>query len=391
MGLWYRNILMILLAGLLLVDLIGGYSLAQGEETSVMLFYKAFLAVAISLYLLRNKSFWLYMLPTAFFIIFLSIASLYDNAIGTLGEKLALLFRFIFNCVVFLFLVFEFQKRNSFERKYRLFIYVNFLILVVSILLGAFGIGNTTYSDVKIGSKGFFEGGNDIGVAYLALGVYILYYLYSKGKPFFLRLFFIFFQLVIALLASTKLVIIGTSFGILYVLWRFNKQNILIKYFSISIIVSILVIGIYWGIQSTGLMDRILGFYENRDLLFVLLSGRDNTVSRGFERFGQSNLINQLFGFSTIQNSEMDGFDILFNFGFVGIGYFLTLAFILYRKLHIKARLGNQNAIIGKFIFVFCTTLGFLAGHTLFSTQGGLFLFSVVAIGFCNPSFYVEK
>jgi hypothetical protein len=131
-----------------------------------------------------------------------------------------------------------------------------------------------------------------------------------------------------------------------------------------------------------------LGFYENRDLLFVIFSGRDNTFLEGFSSFIRANSTTQIFGFPIIQNSEMDGVDVLLNFGFLGVCYFTVLAFILYRKLNKLVSLGVQNAIFGRFIFIFCTFLGIIAGHTLFSTQGGLFLFSVVAISFYNPSMY---
>ena len=57
-GQWFKNMVMIMLSGLLLIDIIGGYALAQGEQTSVMVIYKGLLATSISFYLARLKSFW---------------------------------------------------------------------------------------------------------------------------------------------------------------------------------------------------------------------------------------------------------------------------------------------------------------------------------------------
>lgn len=388
---WYKNIIIIFLSGLLLIDLIGGYALAQGDQTSIMIIYKGLLAASISIYLTKLKSFWFFIIPTIIFILLFSFSSIQNDSLGSLGEKLALFFRFIFNSIVFIFLVFELQTDKRFVWKFHFFIFFSYLILTGSILLGALGWGNNTYSDAEVGSKGYFEGGNDIGVAYLVLGTYLLYRIYTEGKSILLRICFIFLHLTIALLASTKLVILGSFIGVLYILWRYNKQNIWVKYIYIILTITILAVGVYVGIQSTGLMERILTNLDKGDVLFVLLSGRDNTVIDGFSNFSNSNLIVKFFGFPIIQNSEMDGFDILFNFGFIGVIYFITLAILLFRKLKKMVRLGFANADFGRFIFVFSSALGFLAGHTLFSTQGGLFLLSVVAMSFYNPLFYVQK
>lgn len=272
-----------------------------------------------------------------------------------------------------------------------LFIYFSFVILAGSILFGAIGFGNSTYSDAEVGSKGYFEGGNDIGVAFLVLASFLLFGLYLQKKSLIIRLCFILIQLIIALLASTKLVILGSLISVLYVIWNFIKLNIWIKYLYLSLVITILVSGLYWGIQSSGLLDRLLTNFEKGDILFVVLSGRDSTVFEGFTNFSKSNLITKFFGFPLIQNSEMDVFDILFNFGFMGVFYFISLAILLYRRLSQLIVVGFSNAKFGRFIFIFCGTLGLIAGHTLFSTQGGLFLFAVIAMSYYQPLLKVQK
>jgi hypothetical protein len=385
---WFLNILIILLSGLLLIDLIGGYALAQGEQTSVMVVYKGVLALTISIFLLRIKSFWFFIFPTLIFIILILFASYQSDSISNIGDKLALLFRFIFNSVVFIFLVSQLKLENGFGKRINFFIHFSFFVLVISILLGSFGVGNTTYSDSAVGSKGYFEGGNDIGVAFLVLGSYILFSLYLKKSLLLLRFSFILLFVIVALLASTKLVIIGSLISIIFIQWHFTKQNIIIKYIYLSLLFGILVTGVYMGIQFSGLMDRMITNMDKGDLIFVLLSGRDNTVLEGFDIFGKSTLITKFFGFQLIQNSEMDLFDILFNFGFVGVLYFCSLALIQMNELRKKINQGYSNASFGRFIFLLCGILGLLAGHTFFSTQGGLFLFSVVAMSYYIPHAY---
>jgi hypothetical protein len=390
-GQWFKNMVMIMLSGLLLIDIIGGYALAQGEATSLMIIYKGLLAASISFYLARLKSFWYFMVPTVLFVILFVFASFQSGSIGNLGEKLALFFRFIFNSVIFIFLVSELKANRQFGRKVLLFIYFSFAILAGSILLGAFGFGNSTYSDAEVGSKGYFEGGNDIGVAYLVLSSFLLYGLYLQNRSLIIRLCFILLQLTIALLASTKLVILGSLINVLYVLWSFVRINIWIKYLYLSLVVAILLSGLYWGIQSSGLLDRLLTNFDKGDILFVLLSGRDNTVLEGFDRFFKSDFLTKFFGFPIIQNSEMDGFDVLFNFGYIGVFYFMVLAILLFIRLNKLVSVGYSNAKFGRFIFIFCSTLGLIAGHTLFSTQGGLFLFVIIAMSYYQPFFNVQK
>ena len=387
---WFLNILITLLSGLLLIDLIGGYALAQGEQTSVMVIYKGVLAFTISIYLSRIKSFWFFISPTLIFIILILFTSYQSDSINNVGEKLALFFRFIFNSVVFIFLVSQLKLENGFGKRINYFIHFSFFILVISILLGSFGIGNSTYSDSAVGSKGYFEGGNDIGVAFLAVGSYILFGLYLNKRALLLRICFIFLFVFVALLASTKLVIIGSLISIVFIQWHFTKQNAIIKYTYLSLLFVILVTGVYMGIQFSGLLDRIVANMDKGDLIFVLLSGRDNTVLEGFDIFGKSTLSTKFFGLPLIQNSEMDLFDILFNFGFVGVIYFFSLALIQMKKLRKKINQGYSNASFGRFIFFLCGLLGLLAGHTFFSTQGGLFLFSVVSMSYYIPQSYVK-
>lgn len=386
----FLNILIILLSGLLLIDLIGGYALAQGEQTSVMVVYKGVLALTISIFLSRIKSFWFFISPTLIFIILILFASYQSDSISNVGEKLALFFRFIFNSVVFIFLVSQLKLENGFGKRINFFIHFSFFVLVISILLGSFGIGNTTYSDSAVGSKGYFEGGNDIGVAFLVLGSYILFSLYLKKSSLMLRISFIILFVFVALLASTKLVIMGSLMSIVFIQWNFTKQNVIIKYIYLSLLFGILAIGVYLGIQFSGLMDRIITNMDKGDLIFVLLSGRDNTVLEGFDIFGKSTLITKFFGLPSIQNSEMDLFDILFNFGFVGLLYFCSLALIQMNELRKKINQGYTNASFGRFIFILSGLLGLLAGHTFFSTQGGLFLFSVVSMSNYIPRSYVK-
>lgn len=387
----FKNIVMIMLSGLLLIDIIGGYALAQGEQTSVMVLYKGLLATLISFYLARLKSFWQFIIPTFIFIFLFVCASIQSGSIENLVEKMALFFRFIFNSVVFIFLVSEIKANRQFGHKVILFIYFSFVILAGSILFGALGFGNSTYSDAEVGSKGYFEGGNDIGVAFLVLASFLLFVLYLQKKSLTIRLCFILLQLIVALLASTKLVILGSLISVLYVIWNFIKLNIWIKYLYLILVITILVSGLYWGIQSSGLLDRLLTNFEKGDILFVILSGRDSTVFEGFTNFSKSNLITKFFGFPLIQNSEMDVFDILFNFGFMGVFYFFSLAILLYRRLSQLIIVGFSNAKFGRFIFIFCGTLGLIAGHTLFSTQGGLFLFAVIAMSYYQPLLNVQK
>ena len=390
-GQWFKNLAMIMLSGILLIDIVGGYAIAQGEQTSIMILYKGLLATLISFHLARLKSFWKFILPTLFFIILFVCASILSGSIDNLVEKLALFFRFLFNSVVFIFLVSELKANRRFGRKVILFIYFSFVILAGSIVLGALGFGNSTYSDAEVGSKGYFEGGNDIGIAFLVLASFLLYGFYLQRKSLTIRLSFILLQLLIALLASTKLVILGSLFIVLYVIWSFTRINIWIKYVYVCLVLTIILSGLYLGIQSSGLMERILTNFEKGDILFVLFSGRESTVLEGFANFSKSNLITKFFGFPLIQNSEMDVFDILFNFGFIGVCYFLALAILLYRSLSQLIIVGFSTAKFGRFIFIFCGSLGLIAGHTLFSTQGGLFLFAVIAMSYYQPLLNVQK
>jgi hypothetical protein len=374
-----ESIIYFLIFFILLIDIVGGYILSNGGATSIMINYKSILAILILIFLRNNLAFISYL---GFVMLFLFIIIIFNTFNGTteyLLSKITLFFKFNLSIFVFFFLSNRIQYQTNYFIKLRRLLNFNFCVISISIMLGIFGIGRATYEASEIGSKGFFEGGNDIGMAFLAISNFILYNAYIFRKPLILRQILIFFILLIAIVTTTKAIIIGSIFSIILIDAHFMKSNMIFKYLKGILILSFMMVLVYQGALRSGLYDRLTFFLEKHDIWFVIFSGRNELAINMYQFFSKSDFIVQAFGIDKGLNMEMDFFDILFNFGYIGLIFFLILFILMIIKVNKYKRLNHPFSALLKNLFPSVIVIGLIAGHTIFSTQGGLFLFIVAS------------
>jgi hypothetical protein len=379
-NLFAEKIAYLLLFNILLIDLIGGYVLSTGNETSIMVIYKSTLFATILFFLRRDTAFLLYIVSILFFS-FLLFCFHFINGTGEyFSSKIILISRFNLNISVFLFLSNRIKNSPLYFLKLKRLLNFNFYIIFFSVLLGVFGYGRSTYEGAEVGSKGFFEGGNDIGIAFLAISYFMLSLSYYYKRPFYHKGFLITIILITAIATTTKAIIIGSLISIMFINMYYMHSNVIVKYIKALIIILILTFIIYQGALISGIYERLFFFLDLHDFWFIIFSGRNEFASIVFQQFTKSSLALKTFGFDQLFNIEMDFFDILFNFGYIGLIYFLILFLFVQFKIRICIFQGKIFASQIRYLFSFIVFIGLISGHMLFSTQGGLFLFVVTSL-----------
>src|SRR5690606_8715702 len=126
----------------------------------------------------------------------------------------------------------------------------------------------------------------------------------------------------------------------------------LVKGLLLPVFIVAIPIVIYFGVKSTGLLERMAFFYERMDILTFILSGRNLMVEAATKFFfTEYSFLEYLFGvgqqgFLNLMNIyngsphfiEIDFFDVLFMNGFFGVivvfgffGFVLVRSFLLKR------------------------------------------------------------
>ena len=376
----FDKFIFLLLFNILLIDLIGGYILSTGEETSIMIIYKVFIFTLISFFLYNDPKCIVYFgLLTIFSCIFFGFHFLNDHK-NFFSGKFTLLIRFNFNVFVFLFLLNRIKKNQDFYLKIKNILNFNFIIIASSIILGLFGFGRVTYDGAEIGSKGYYEGGNDIGITFLIISNYKLFNFYLENKSRFQKYFLIFFILFIAISTTTKTIIIGSFISILFITFFFNNVNFPKKILGIFLFSCLIIYIIYQGALISGLYERLFFYFELHDLWFLIFSGRNENALSVLQEFTNASFIVQFFGLDQSDNIEMDFFDILFSFGYFGMFIFFILLIYFANEIRINFKHGHPFSVLIKFLFFFIISIGMVSGHTVFSTQSGLFLLMVCTL-----------
>ncbi|WP_127123126.1 hypothetical protein [Chryseotalea sanaruensis] len=282
---------------------------------------------------------------------------------------------------------------NFFSR----FIWVSFYLISINLLLGALGFGNEQRS-FGIGTRGFFNAGNDIATVTLILAAFILSEKYEKGWKIFLLYFIHFFFL--AYLLNTKATLIGLLIIVLILPVYGNvKSKLPKKVFSkLAFLAFLFPLGLGVGLivlTKINFWDRYLTFvdqFKGESWITFMLSRRDEHLLQGLEFSYQNfNFFNYLFGYSPGEflnkipfRAEMDPFEIFFYYGIIGL-------FIIYwwfikntiRSYKLNPQRGTDLFIYFRGLFITNIILllqSITAGHVFMSVLVCVFLGSLNAI-----------
>jgi hypothetical protein len=278
-------------------------------------------------------------------------------------------------------------------------IWVSFYIISINLLLGALGLGNQQRA-MGIGTRGFFNAGNDIASITIVIAPFILSEKYEKGWASFLLYFLFFFFL--AYLLNTKATLIGlVIIALLLPAYGNVKARLPQRVFTrLVYIVFFFPIAIAAGLiflTRINFWERYLTFmhqFKGESWITFLLSRRDEHLAENLD-FVSSNfgIINYVFGYGPGDflsqfpfRAEIDPFEIFFYYGIVG----LLLVYWWFLK-HVR-RSYNVDALRGTRLFIFSRGLfianiilllqSLIAGHVFMSVLVCIFLGSLNAISY---------
>lgn len=358
----------------LLVDMCNGVFLNTGISIPLSQMYKGFLALFV---IINNFNISSVKKITFFLISYFPIYLLFTIfADSPIFATVVLTLKPLTTLILYFYLSNLFYKYDHelIIRKFYSIVSVNAIVFFVNILLGFWGIGYRPYEgDEAMGFCGFFYSPNELsGVVAVLFPLVLCYVKIYKSLFYYLLTIVVMACCCYILTTKSPFVILAVSLlGISYFYGRKFEKRLVIITIIASIITATTLISVLMS-SEYGMFTRIDYFIEKNGILWALTSGRfEYWEEEGVELYSAC-IFNQLFGLGGGRTVEMDPFDVLLNYGYIG---FIALI-ILYYKILFKRR-GFSNNVFKKTIKISNALLVFLsvfAGHILFSSMAGLFV-----------------
>ncbi len=262
-------------------------------------------------------------------------------------------------------------------------------------------IGYSAYED-STGYRGFYNSLNELSIVLSVLYTFVINKIYmfkiNKNKVDFK-------SIIILLLLAVNLALSGSKTGIIVIIiisliylvkllmnkkFKVKITQIIFAFIGTSIIIICLFFVFHGAIFR--IFDREMYFFENRDLISFVLSGRNILLNEALNKhvIGKENITTMLFGFrdftnnaTTFVNIELDGFVIFINYGLVGV----VLITAFYLNIFIKAiKIKSTEIFQYKLSFIIMIMFSLAAGHVMFGAFAGTFL-AIVSIPFVSENY----
>jgi hypothetical protein len=368
---------------ILIVDAINGFFINSLNHLTISQLYKLTLITLFLIRLFQQKKLIL-IFGSLIYIIFFVIFYIVETDGVLILETLIHLSKFYFTFLSFFYFKNILNKNSpAYFKLIKNVFYINFFVLVVSIILGNFGYGFSSYENEGVGSKGYFGGANDLGACLFIIFSFIYFQLFYNKVSIIYKFLVSILLLIVSILLSTKLAIISTlmSFYFISKMFKDNLDNSFIyKIFQIirkSIILVFLTFLIIYGVKSVGILDKWSNNFElsTDGIIYLLTSGRSVYFELKFADYINSNFLQILFGMGGDRTAELDFLDSLMNYGV--IGSILVYSFLI--KLYFNAKKFKSYthypyAVLVLYINIVLAIVSFIAGHVIFSAMAGIFI-----------------
>ncbi|WP_448547021.1 hypothetical protein [Thalassotalea fusca] len=400
----WHQLTILMMSVYLLADMLAGFAVIYlGVDLKISLIYKTPL-VFLLLILLGQQNLKA-MLWIVSGILFFFIGPFYQLALhgktAYFVYDFALILKIMTPIIVFLYFrsIFKINQQfasNSIER----ILWISFFILSFNFILGALGLGKSTYQltgDEGAGSTGLILAGNELGGAFLVTFGFALHYVWNNGKlPSYILLGL--FTVICGISVATKTTMIA-SVLIVFLIPIANERNRLYFFTRLKVIIFVPLISIGAAIaylivdilEQIGLYDRIMWFYNQKGLMGILLSGRDDMAeSRAEVVLNKSNLFEQLFGQGqALGQKDLKGFvgveiDSIDIFNLYGVFTLVALTSFYFWGVYRSHRNTIRNeSDIAPYVFIISfllLCLSQLSGHIWTSGTIGILLGAMTAL-----------
>lgn len=411
----YENTFFITLGMIAIIDSINGYAISQHGVSVSVIYRMIVLMIFLFFTIYKNKkSNYLPMLVIGAYLGISSAINLFNN-----NEISNIVYEFTkISKLIFIIAIIESYKnvyRDNLDKGMRLIdkvIKYNLILFPICILIPSIlRIGLNTY-DSFVGSKGFFNANNEIGLMLSVLCVFAIDKLYNKVNIYNIAIFLLIFFSTISLGSKVGILVPFIITFIYFIKSIFNRKEKhdffkLISRISICIIIIII---LFFGQLLYNVIQRQLVFYDiysgsvSTPFVTLLLSGRDQFVSImagnlmnssyllvhflfGYSAYIKESIIGKAFyGTESLKAIEMDFFDTFFSYGLIGTviiyGYFIKIILENYsfKDEQIKYTISAITILI----------LAFIAGHGFYGAMSGSIL-AIVMCGMIGSKAYLKS
>jgi len=388
----------LLLAGTLFIDAVNGFFLTGlGIDAKLSAVYKLALIglILCQVGCLETKTLaWFLVLLLSFLLSAIySLAKLQDVA-GFFDEFVGAL-KILIPAIVFSYIVILTRRYpESVEIYGKYVLNFAFLVLISNLLLGLLGFGYSSYGsgnlddEHAIGIKGFFYAGNEVSGVFIALYGFVLHQLWQNKK----WVYFLFapIALLSGLMIATKAAMLA-GVVLVFAIPIVNERNRFLNITSLKLklLVPLLVVFVVLAVvlvpifESTGLLNRLIWFYEKKGIIGIILSGRDEFIISMSAQFEQHVDFVQIIiglgktslGLISKPTIEVDPIDLYLWHGLFGVAYFLVISALFLRISYLAMR--SPLSYWGPYVFivnVMLIAVSFIAGHVFTSGMLGPFL-----------------
>lgn len=400
----YSRLLYLCICFLPVIDMANGYLMREsGSSVGMLIKGIIMLCIMTILFLFDKQSIKWLAISCSIAIIYTLIHVNYFTDITVLPYEISWTFKFLYFYLCYRF--FLYYLRNNYGNIDLLF-YIAFLALILNSISSFLGFGYSQYEfqGERVGSRGFFYAGNELGAFLIIVGLYILYFAYKRNIV-------LYFIVSIALLfaatqLASKVAIIGVILSIPLVPLVFLyansisivEYNLTDIYRSFLLIISTMLSGaysIYYVLYDLNLYSRLYYFSKKFDIITLLFSYRNVWAKEMLSIFyTKANLLNYFFGYSysiySYNNNktvEIDCIDIFLVYGFFGI--LLTYGFLI--QAFIRIFMHSNVTIINKpqylmamniTIIILCVSV--TAGHVINSGLIASYLAAIISLPLSN-------
>ena len=246
-----------------------------------------------------------------------------------------------------------------------------YMFIVINIILTFLGLGEVQYgvhsSGLPLGSGGVYIGANELSIAFLFIT------LLSIGN---LSVTMLLIGTVIGILLATKVALVGSAILFIVSLYRLRFKSIIL--FPFVIYFQSQIIFVY-----SMFAERYQYYYRvSKNLLTLMLSGRDTRIESTLQSWVNSDFFDLLFGFGFVNVKNMSIIDISFTENdlvdlITIMGLPMTCFLLIALILPIYTFFDRKN--FSASIAVTCIlSLSFISGHVFYNSILPVFLILIM-------------
>lgn len=378
----YFTIIFVVILVFAFADAVNTILMSNASETDYpkfSIYFRGLFEIFIIIWLLFYRKFTIkegLLLSLCFILSFSCIFAYWILSISTKDANFSAFFSLL-NKTMFFFLCFIFinralKKINLVQIKYvfkayEFIIYINGICAILGLVfnLSLF----KTYSTDRFGYIGFIPATNEASLFWL-IALFYSFFIYKEEQKKLPLLF----SIIACFLLGTKAAWIYVLISIIWFSYKFypkmGKKIVVFSILGLGAFICIYYEKISEYLKTLEIFSYFVWRLDKTDTVSILLSGRDEFIHRFFNTLSYWSLPNYLFGGILMEGknpiiTEMDLFDIIMIFGFVGAMIFLFIYKLIFSQIHKSYR------VMFSFLFF---TMAFISGHVLWSALNAVYL-----------------